>query len=107
MIARIIVQNKPYIVPFLSPAIIEWWPHVSVAPDDNKITVLSKGISNGLRIDIPLGGHTAPNSTVGDKLEWKKAQKIERKKNISEITNKINPIEIPLWTILVWKPWYV
>lgn len=40
-----------------------------MAPEDSKITVLSKGISKGLSIDIPLGGHTAPNSTVGDKLE--------------------------------------
>jgi hypothetical protein len=49
-----------------------------------------------LRETIPLGGHIAPSSTVGLRELLKKAQKIERKKNISEITNKINPIEIPL-----------
>jgi hypothetical protein len=35
-------------------------------PDDNKRTVLSKGNSKGLIASIPIGGHWAPNSTVGD-----------------------------------------
>jgi hypothetical protein len=65
MIARMIVQNKPDIVPFLSPAIIEWCAQVSVEPEDSKIIVLSKGTSKGLRETIPLGGHIAPSSTVG------------------------------------------
>jgi len=40
---------------------------VIVTPDDNNITVLSKGNSKGLTASIPLGGHSPPNSTVGDK----------------------------------------
>jgi hypothetical protein len=36
-----------------------------------------------------------PNSIVGDKLLWKKAQKKETKKKTSEIINKIIPHRNP------------
>ena len=45
------------------------WAHVIVAPEDNRIEVLSKGTSNGLIAEIPLGGHTDPTSTLGLKAE--------------------------------------
>jgi hypothetical protein len=37
------------------------------------------------------GGQVIPISTVGAKLEWKKAQKKETKNNTSEAMNRIIP----------------
>jgi len=31
--------------------------------------VFNRGTSNGFKADIPIGGHTAPTSTVGPKEE--------------------------------------
>lgn len=45
-----------------------WWDQVTVIPEDNKIAVFNKGISNGLKGKIPLGGHNIPISIDGDKL---------------------------------------
>jgi hypothetical protein len=36
-----------------------------VAPLDKSITVLRRGNSKGFIGSIPIGGHCAPNSTVG------------------------------------------
>jgi hypothetical protein len=66
-----------------------------VIPDANRIAVFSKGICNGLNGLIPCGGHIRPISMDGDNLLWKKAQKNEMKKKISEIMNKIIPIRKP------------
>ena len=101
------VATKPYSAPFLLPCIKEWWAYVTVTPDDNKITVLSKGNSKGLIASIPIGGHWAPNSTVGDKALWKNAQNIAKKNNISDTINKATPIFNPLCTANVWFPIYV
>ena len=62
---------------------------------DNNITVLSKGNSKGLIASIPIGGHWAPNSTVGDNALWKKAQNIAKKNNPSDTMNRITPILSP------------
>jgi hypothetical protein len=51
-----------------------------------------------------MGGQVDPNSIVGDKLLWKKAQKNEIKKNTSETINKIIPQRSPLVTIFVCSP---
>lgn len=56
---------------------------------------------------MPEGGQFNPNSNVGDKLEWKKAQKKEIKKNTSDVINKIIPHFNPINTWLVWYPWKV
>ncbi len=40
-----------------------------MAPDDNKMIVLSKGISKGFKGSIPAGGQCAPSSTVGANAE--------------------------------------
>lgn len=74
---------------------IEWCVHVTVIPEDTKIIVLSKGISNGLNGLMPIGGHNWPISVAGAKEEWKYAQKNEMKKKISEIINKIIPKRSP------------
>lgn len=84
---------------------IAWWAHVAVAPEDNKIIVFKRGIWKGLNGEIPLGGQSMPISTVGDNLEWKKAQKKEKKNKTSEIINKIIPHRKPVTTVEVCKPW--
>ena len=40
--------------------------------------MLSNGNSNGFTGSIPIGGHWAPNSTVGVNALWKKAQNIAK-----------------------------
>jgi len=60
--------------------------------------VLSSGNSKGLIACIPIGGHFAPNSIVGDKALWKKAQNIARKNNASDTINKPTPILKPRCT---------
>jgi len=86
---------------------ILWWVHVTVIPEDNKIIVLSNGISNGLKVLTPNGGQIRPISIVGDKLLWKKAQKKDIKNKTSEVINRIIPIFILFITIIVWSPWNV
>lgn len=56
------------------------------------------GISKGLNAKIFLGGHILPISILGDNLLWKKAQKKETKKKISDKINKIIPIFKPFST---------
>ena len=51
------------------PEIIAWWQTVTVAPEERRIRVLSKGISLGLSFSIPRGGKTEPNSTLGEREE--------------------------------------
>jgi len=41
-----------------------------VAPLVKSIAVFNKGISNGLNVCIPTGGHTDPNVTSGPKALW-------------------------------------
>jgi len=72
-----------------------WWDQVTVSPDEIKIIVFIKGISNGLKGIIPFGGQSCSISILGAKDEWKYAQKKEIKKKISEIINKIIPIFNP------------
>jgi hypothetical protein len=55
--AKTIVAIKPYKAPLLFPCIKEWCAYVTVTPEDNNITVLSNGNSNGLIGSIPRGGH--------------------------------------------------
>lgn len=69
--------------------------------------MFSRGILNGLKIIIPVGGQIRPNSSVGESLEWKNPQKKDKKKNTSEVINRIIPHFIPIRTFLVWNPWKV
>lgn len=84
-----------------------WWAHVTVTPDANKIAVFKRGIWKGLKAIIPTGGQVIPNSIVGERLLWKKAQKKEIKKKISETINKIIPHRKPKVTGNVCNPWKV
>lgn len=105
--AKTVVDTKPYRVPALLPCISEWWAYVTVTPDDSNNTVFNKGNSKGFIASIPIGGHWAPNSIVGDKALWKKAQKIAKKNKPSDTINNATPIFIPFCTAKVWFPIYV
>ena len=101
---RSTVRAKETLVWVWLPLISLWWAQVTLTPEDNKITVFSKGTPNGLKAKIPNGGHSFPSSTFTAKLLWKKAQKKEIKKNTSETINKIIPQRKPSSTIDVWYP---
>jgi len=98
------VAIEPYKAPSRFPCINEWWAYVIVAPLDNKITVLRRGNSKGLTGSIPIGGHWAPNSTVGVKALWKNAQNTAIKNKASDTINKIIPKFNPFCTANVWSP---
>lgn len=83
------------------------WHHVTLTPEEIKITVFNKGTSQGLKGWIPTGGHIDPNSILGERLEWKNAQKNETKKKTSEVINNTIPHFSPLITILLCNPWLV
>lgn len=88
-------------------AIKEWWPQVTVTPEDSSTTVFSRGIPHGESGDTPRGGQTAPISMLGLSLLWKKAQKKEKKKRTSETIKKTTPKRIPLLRGVEWNPWKV
>ena len=62
-----------------------------MTPDDRSTAVFSNGTRKGFRGVIPVGGQVTPISTVGARLLWKKAQKNAKKKQTSEVINKIMP----------------
>lgn len=103
------VKNNPCVVwEWLFSINLWWaWARVTVTPEDNKIAVFNKGIWKGLNTSILKGGQIFPNSTVGDKLLWKNAQKKLIKKKISETINKIMPHRNPNVTGKVCNPWKV
>jgi hypothetical protein len=74
---------------------------VIVTPDASNSTVLSSGNSNALIASIPIGGHCAPNSTVGDNALWKYAQKIAKKNKASDTINSATPMFKPFCTARV------
>lgn len=65
-----------------------WWDHVIVAPEDRRIIEFNSGISIGLKIFNPIGGHITPSSIFGEILLCKNAQK-NLKKNITSDTINI------------------
>jgi len=75
------------------------WAHVTLTPEDNKITVFNNGKPNGSKVWIPTGGNWHPALTAGVKALWKKAQKKLTKKKISETINKIIPARKPVLTL--------
>lgn len=98
------VRNNPSLACSFLPTMISWCARVMVAPGGSNVNVLSNGTPHGLKGFILFGGHTDPISTVGDKLEWKKAQKRAGRNITSETMNKIIPERRPCCTVLVWKP---
>jgi len=74
------VRSNPSLACSFLPTIISWCAHVTVAPDNSNMNVLSKGTPQGLKAFMLFGGQTDPISIAGDKLEWKKGpEKSEEK----------------------------
>lgn len=84
-----------WIACFRLASIMLWCAQVTVTPEARRIAVFRRGTSRGLRGLIPAGGHCPPNSGVGARLEWKNAQKKPRKKNASDVMNRIIPYRRP------------
>ena len=101
------VINKDLNASLKWPSIRAWWDHVTLAPEDNRIIVFSRGTLNGLNAWMPIGGQVDPNSILGDNLLWKKAQKNEKKNITSEQIKSNIPQRSPVSTIRVCIPWYV
>jgi len=66
---------------FLFPTTIELCDQVQVAPDNKRITVFKKGISQALKTSIPGGGQKQPIDSEGAKLAEKKSPKKSKKKH--------------------------
>lgn len=89
------VSVSAWIACFWFPSVMLWCAQVTVTPEASRMAVLRRGTSRGFRGVIPVGGHWLPSSGVGARLEWKKAQKKPRKKNTSDVMNKIIPYRRP------------
>lgn len=74
-------------------------------PDLKRIMVFKRGTWLGLKGEIPMGGHCDPSSGAGLSLMWKNAQKNDKKKNTSEIINRIMPHRRPLAVNIECRPW--
>lgn len=83
---------------------IAWWAHVTLTPEETNTIVFKRGTWKGLKVKIPEGGHTPPNSTAGDNLLWKNAQKNLKKKKTSETINNNIPHRKPNSTMALWNP---
>lgn len=81
-----------------SPSIKVWCAQVTVTPEASSTAVFSKGMENGFKGSIPIGGQQHPNSGLGASLLWKKAQKNAKKNNTSDAINRIMPHRSPLET---------
>jgi hypothetical protein len=82
-----------------------WWAQVTVMPEVSRTVVLRRGITRGLKGSTATGGQVAPSSGTGLRLEWKNAQKKEKKNITSEAINRIIPPRILPTTDGVWHPW--
>lgn len=102
---RVTVNTRAWVVWVCLFSISLWWAHVTVTPEANRMIVFSRGTWMGLKGLIPVGGHCSPISIVGARLEWKNAQKKEKKNKTSDVMNRIIPHRIPFATIWVWRPW--
>lgn len=104
---KIIVIIKPLIV-WLNVLLIKlWWDQVIDNPEEISKIVFKRGILNGLKGVIWVGGHINPSWIVGANLEWKYLQKNEIKKNTSEVMKRIIPHFNPCITFFVCRPWNV
>jgi len=78
---------------------------VIVAPDERRIIEFNIGIPMELKVEIPIGGHIKPNSTFGEILLWKNAQKNLKKNIISEVINIIMLNFNNFIVVSEWFPW--
>jgi len=103
-IPRVTVMVKDTTLACAFEVRIAWWHHVTETPDDNKIRVFRRGMFIGSNGMIAAGGHLWPNSTLGEILLWKNAQKNDKKNSTSDVINKIIPACRPVSTRALWFP---
>jgi len=101
---NVTVRNKAFNLLTLSESKKEWWHQVIDTPEERSSNVFSNGILMGLNGIIIWGGHTCPNSKLGEILLWKKAQKKEAKNKTSETINNNIPACNPTVTCKLWLP---
>ena len=82
---RAIVIKRAWSACLRFPSIRLWQAQVVDPPEASSMEVLRSGTSGGFRGRMPVGGQHPPNSGVGARLEWQKAQKKPVKKRTSEI----------------------
>lgn len=92
------VSSRAWVVLGRSASINLWCAQVTVTPEAKSTAVFSSGTEKGFRGWIPVGGQLQPNSGVGAKLLWKKAQKNAKKNITSDVINRIIPHRKPLAT---------
>lgn len=66
--------------------------------------MFNKGKPQGSKGSIPTGGHTQPTLIAGLKLQWKNAQKKEKKNITSDAIKRSIPNLIPFCTLKLWCP---
>jgi len=84
-----------------------WWASVTEIPELNRIAVFSSGMLSGSIVWIPIGDQIQPNSGVGVRLLWKKAQKKAAKKQIFLVINSNMPRRRPFCVLFVCFPIYI
>ena len=94
------VNAKDFTLELIFPLIKQWWDQVIVHPELRRIKEFNKGIPIGSKIEIPIGGHIAPNSTSGEILKWKNLQK-NLAKNITSDTMNITILYFNKLTIVL------
>jgi len=65
---RVTVITKAWIASIRCPSINLWWAHVTVTPLARRTAVFKRGMANGFKGSIPVGGQEQPNSGVGARL---------------------------------------
>jgi len=90
-IPRATVRPRAWMASVRFFSMILWWAQVIVTPEERSTAVLRSGTRNGFSGFIPVGGQVTPISTLGASLLWKKAQKKAKKKQTSEVMNRIIP----------------
>jgi len=104
---RATVRPKEKKQVLVTPDFREEWDQVTVAPDERRTTVFSKGTWKADKDCRPRGGQHEPNSTLGESEQCRYAQKKPKKKKISETIKRPIPSRNPNCTRLVWNPKWV
>lgn len=64
-----------------------------------RTAVFRSGIFRGFRGSIPVGSHYPLSSSLGTRLDQKKAQKYPRKRSSSDVIQRIIPYSKPFWMV--------
>lgn len=88
-----------WIACFWLPFMIIWQAHIMVTLKARRTAIFRSGTSRGFRGSIPVGNHHPLSSSLGTRLDQKKAQKNPRKKSSSDVIQRIIPYSKPFWMV--------